>query len=438
MNKKRLKLLIVISAITLAGIMAIQFYGIRNAAMFQEEQFTSTVHVGLKTVANQLLRMQVDTNANILRSCLIAQGFERQNIIPILMTPRLGELIDEEFRLLKINLDYDYGVYKTPSNRFLRTSNETVNGQLLASEHYVSFSCIFDNEYVNLAVFFPEQQSVVLQSVIPWAVLLFLFIIVLVIAFYQIIRMFINEKNLSEMKTDFVNNMTHELKTPIATLSLAADMLIKPEVNTTPCQVQRYARVIIDENNRLKNRVDQVLHITLVEKGEFQMKMKQVDVHRIIDESVKPYKLLIKQQKGKITKNYTASRTNIQGDPDHLENLISNLVDNAIKYSIGSPEILLETTNLDHGINIAVEDKGIGISQEHQKNVFRRFYRVSTGDVHDAKGFGLGLYYVKTVVEAHHGSITVKSQPGAGSRFMVFLPFEQPQANIPKNHHSNE
>lgn len=429
MDKKRLKFLIVISAITLAGIMAIQLYGIRNAAKFQEEQFTSRVQVALKSVANQLLQMQVDTNANILRSCVFAQEFERQEIIPMLMSPKLGRMIESEFAELKINLAYEYGVYKTPSNIFLRTSNESFDGQLLASPHYVSFSCLFDDEGINLAVFFPKQQSVVLQSVVPWAMLLFLFIIVLVLAFYQIIRMFINEKNLSDMKTDFVNNMTHELKTPIASLSLAADMLMKPEVNTMPCQVQRYARIIIDENNRLKNRVEQVLHITLVEKGEFQMKMKQVDVHRVIDESVKPYKLLIKQQKGKITKNYNATRAIIQGDVDHIENLVSNLVDNAIKYSIGSPEIILETTNLDHGISIAVEDKGIGISHEHQKDIFRRFYRVSTGDVHDAKGFGLGLYYVKTVVEAHHGSITVKSQPGKGSRFEVYLPFEQPQAN---------
>lgn len=429
MDKKRLKFLIVISAITLAGIMAIQLYGIRNAAKFQEEQFTSRVQVALKSVANQLLQMQVDTNANILRSCVFAQEFERQEIIPMLMSPKLGQLIESEFAELKINLAYEYGVYKTPSNIFLRTSNESFDGQLLASPHYVSFSCLFDDEGINLAVFFPKQQSVVLQSVVPWAMLLFLFIIVLVLAFYQIIRMFINEKNLSDMKTDFVNNMTHELKTPIASLSLAADMLMKPEVNTMPCQVQRYARIIIDENNRLKNRVEQVLHITLVEKGEFQMKMKQVDVHRVIDESVKPYKLLIKQQKGKITKNYQATKALIQGDVDHIVNLVSNLVDNAIKYSIGSPEIKLETTNLDHGISIAVEDKGIGISQEHQKDIFRRFYRVSTGDVHDAKGFGLGLYYVKTVVEAHHGSITVKSQPGKGSRFEVYLPFEQPQAN---------
>lgn len=429
MDKKRLKLLIVISALTLVGIMAIQLYGIRNAAMFQKEQFSNSVQVGLKTIANQLIEMQVDTNATILRSCMFAQEFERQDILPLLMSPKLDKMIEVEFRLLKINLDYEYGVYSTPANVFKRTTNDTVNGLLLTSPHFVSFSCLYDDEGYNLAVYFPNQQSVVLQSVIPWAAMLFVLILVLVMAFYQIIRMFISEKKLSDMKTDFVNNMTHELKTPIASLSLAADILMNPEVNSQPCQVQRYARIIHDENNRLKSRVEQVLHLTLVEKGEFTMKMKQVDVHRAIDESIQPYKLLIRQQKGKVNKNFNASKSIILADPDHIENVISNLIDNAVKYSIGSPEITLETLNSEHGISIVVKDNGIGISSEHQKDIFRRFYRVSTGDLHDAKGFGLGLYYVKTVVEAHHGTISVKSQPGKGSRFEVFLPFEQPKPN---------
>ncbi|MBE0663224.1 MAG: HAMP domain-containing histidine kinase [Bacteroidales bacterium] len=422
MDKKRFSILVAISAIALSGIMIIQLYGIRNAAMFQREQFAGSVQIGLKTVANRLLEMQVDTNVLLLQSCKYTQDFERQRILPLLISPAVEKLIDDEFQVLKIGLAYDYGVYRTPDDIIEKTSNVKSNRNLLDSPHFVSFSCIYDHEGYNLAVWFPNQKSLILQSILPWASLLFILIVVLVVSFYKIIRMFLIEKKLSDMKTDFVNNMTHEFKTPIASLSLAADMLLRSEVNSMPCQVQKYAKIISDENNRLKSRVEQVLHLTLVERGEFQLKMKQVDVHKVIDEGLKPYKLLIKQQKGNVTKRFTAQNTLLVADHDHLENVVSNLVDNAIKYSIGSPEITIETRNNDGGVYIAVEDRGIGISSEHQQDIFRRFYRVSTGNLHDAKGFGLGLFYVNTVVKAHHGNITVKSQPGKGSRFEVYIP----------------
>jgi two-component system, OmpR family, phosphate regulon sensor histidine kinase PhoR len=422
MDKKRFSILVAVSAIALSGIMIIQLYGIRSAAMFQREQFAGSVQIGLKTVVNGLLEMQVDTNVLLMQSCIHAHEFERQEILPLLISPAIEKLLDGEFRKLRIDLAYDYGVYSTPDSIIKKSSNVQANQHLLESPHNVSFTCLYGLEGYNLAVWFPKQKSLILQSILPWASLLFVLIIILVVSFYIIIRMFLNEKKLSDMKTDFVNNMTHEFKTPIASLSLAADMLLRPEVNAMPCQVQRYAKIISDENNRLKSRVEQVLHLTLVERGEFQMKMKQLDIHKVIDEGLKPYKLLIKQQKGNVTKRYTAQNSLLIADQDHLENVISNLVDNAIKYTIGSPEITIETRNNDGGVYIVVEDRGIGISSEHQQEIFRRFYRVSTGDLHDAKGFGLGLYYVNTVVKAHNGSINVKSQPGKGSRFEVYIP----------------
>ena len=153
------------------------------------------------------------------------------------------------------------------------------------------------------------------------------------------------------------------------------------------------------------------------------MKIRPAEIHKIVDEGLKPYRLLIRQQKGNVTKKYNAGKPNLMADAGHLENVVSNLIDNAIKYSIGAPDITLETGNNEKGIYFAVEDRGIGISNEHRQDIFKRFFRASTGDLHDAKGFGLGLYYVKTVVEAHHGHINVQSQPGKGSRFEVFIPF---------------
>lgn len=429
MNKSKLSYLIVILVLALAGIMIIQLYGIRNAIKFQREQFSGAVQIGLKNVTSRLLELQVDTNARMMRTCKHAQEFERLEMLPLLDTETIAKMLTKEFEELGINLAFEFGIYGVPSGEVLKISNPAMEALILKSPHNVLLNCLFDKDGFRLAVFFPNQQSVILKSVIPWAMVLFLLILLLVVTFYRIIRMFVNQKKLSEMKTDFVNNMTHEFKTPIATVSLAADMLLKSEINNQPCQVQRYARIIADENNRLKSRVEQVLHITLVDKGDFRMQMKPVDIHKIIEDGLKPYRLLIRQQKGIVTKDFQAEKTSIVADPGHLENVVSNLVDNAIKYSVGAPEITVETNNNGEGIYIVVEDKGIGINTEHKEDIFKRFFRVPTGDLHDVKGFGLGLYYVKTVVEAHHGKISVKSQPGKGSRFEVFLPFENLQVN---------
>ncbi len=429
MEKKKFSFLIAVLALSLTGIMIIQLYGIRNAIRFQSKQFSSSVELGLKNVASRILEMQVDTNAQMLKGCKHVQEFERMEMLPLLSSPLIDDLIRQEFWGLGVTIDFESGIYGFPSGTIYKLSNPVSGSLILESAHHVSLNCLFDKDEFRLAVYFPQQQSVILRSVIPWAMILFLLIIVLVVTFYRIILLFLHQKKLSEMKTDFVNNMTHEFKTPIATISLATDMLMKTEINSMPCQVQRYAKIISDENNRLKSRVEQVLHITLVDRGDFSMKMRLVDVHKIIEDGLKPYRLLIRQQKGSVTKNLRAEKSNLMADSGHLENVVSNLVDNAIKYSIGSPEILIETSNNGNGIYISVEDKGIGINAEHKEDIFKRFFRVPTGDIHDAKGFGLGLYYVKTVVDAHHGKISVKSQPGKGSRFEVFLPFENQQVN---------
>jgi signal transduction histidine kinase len=424
MNKRRLSFLIFVSALSLTGIMIIQLYGIHNAMKFQKEQFSNSVQMGMKTVAGRLLEMQVDTNIQIMQSCKHLQDYQRMEILPLLDPVKVKKMISNEFEQHDIHVNFEFGLFSYPENLIHRISNPEYTQQILFSKHVVPLTCLYDVDGYRLAIYFPNQQSVILQSVIPMAVLLFIFIVLLVGAFYKIIRLFLNQKQLSDMKTDFVNNMTHELKTPIASLSLAADMLQKPEVSNAPCQVQRYAKIILEENNRLRSRVEQVLHITLVERGEFRMIIRQVDIHKVIEEGLKPYRLLIRQQQGIVKKEFNAAKSVVRADRNHIENAVSNLIDNAIKYSIGAPEIMLKTSSNDKGVNIVVEDKGIGISPEHQRHIFRRFYRVSMGDLHDAKGFGLGLYYVKTVVELHHGTIRVVSQPGKGSRFELFLPFE--------------
>ncbi len=423
MNKTRVTLMFVLMAVAVGGIMIIQVFWVQNALKMQNEQFGRQVQMGLKKVVAQLTDPAIDTCNKYLRYCNRLNNYEWVNVNDLIESNHLLRLLTEEMATIAKALNFEYGIFKSGCDTLLKSSNQAYSRQIAHSPHSTSLVCLQRNDGYMLAVFFPDQKSFVSSQVMIWVVLLWVLILVMIGASYSIIASFKKEKNLSQMKTDFVNNMTHELKTPLASISLAADMLANPEISKESCQVQRYAKIISDENSRLKNRVEQVLHITLVEKGEFKLHKQMIDINKIVEESIRPFRLLVRHQKGKFIRKFANEKLMINADPEHLENIISNLIDNAIKYSIGTPEITLETKLNGSGVTIAVEDKGIGISPEHQKNVFKRFYRVPTGDKHDTKGFGLGLFYVKSIVEAHHGQIRLTSQPGAGSRFELVLPF---------------
>lgn len=240
---------------------------------------------------------------------------------------------------------------------------------------------------------------------------------------YVIYTLF-RQKKLSEVKNDFINNLTHEFKTPIATSSLAAELLLRPEIENDPKKIRKYATVILDENHRLQAQVEQVLQIAALETGSLSYRSLKVDVHQIINNVLGSFDIKIKENSIDVKVMLEAKDYFIIGDREHLQNIISNLVDNAIKYSPVNPQIKIRTWNVFGGIMIRFEDNGIGIRKEYQKHVFKKLYRVPTGNIHEARGFGLGLYYVKTVVDHHNGRIGLNSQPGTGSSFNVFLPFK--------------
>ena len=227
------------------------------------------------------------------------------------------------------------------------------------------------------------------------------------------------------MKTDFINNMTHEFKTPIATISLAADSIASPKVISDEGKINRFVGIIRQENKRMLQQVEKVLQMAQIDKRDFELNLTRVDMHEVIRQAVDHLNLQVTKREGRIDVQLDASRPDIEGDATHLSNVIYNLLDNANKYSENAPEIRITTCNRGEGIEITVEDKGIGMTKEDQKHIFDKFYRVHTGNVHDVKGFGLGLSYVKAIATAHQGSIDVKSEPGKGSKFFLFLPATQ-------------
>jgi two-component system phosphate regulon sensor histidine kinase PhoR len=317
-----------------------------------------------------------------------------------------------QFALIKNGIVQDSTLKKSQKNDFLK------------SKYMVRlFPDNVLNQNLILSVIFPERTNYVLGSmsfILGGSMIFSLFILVtFALSLYFIIR----QKKISEMKSDFINNMTHEFKTPIATISLAADTITNPKVIKDEERIKHFIGMIKKENSRMNKKVETILQIASLDKKEIEFLFENVSLHVIIQRAVDTIDIHVQQRNGKIALHLDAAEPVVYGDIEHLTNLVSNFLDNAIKYSPDSPDISVSTKNSDKGIILAIEDKGIGMTKAVQSKIFERFYRQSSGNVHDVKGFGLGLNYARAIIDAHKGNITVISEPGKGSRFEIFIPF---------------
>lgn len=406
----------------MVGIIITQLYWVKKAVDFKEEQFDSSVRVALKSVVNQLLNEFTDSTFVLMMEdpeCFV----KKTNITEIINEDRLKSMMESELGSMLVEEKNEYAVYDRSSSEFLMGTFDECEQEIMDSQHNVSLNCLCESDDYYLGVYFPNQTSQILLNMIGWLAISAIFIVIVIISFwYTVVTMF-RQKRLSEMKTDFVNNMTHEFKTPISTISLASEMLLRPNVFESGDKTQKYANIIYDENARLQNQVEQVLQISILDKGDMKIKPKEMDIHKVIRNVSDNFRLGLKEQKGKIKIELNAKPSIIVADRVHVMNIISNLLDNAKKYSAKNPEISISTKSVKEGVIITVTDNGVGISAEHQKQIFKKLFRVPTGNIHDVKGFGIGLYYVKTMIEAHGGTIKVKSGLGNGSSFELFLPF---------------
>jgi len=322
-----------------------------------------------------------------------------------------------------INTPFEYAVIKDGTVE-VGTFKKSEKKDFLKSNYMVRlFPANVLRRDLLLSVVFPERTNYVLGSML-WlfggSLSFSLFILAtFALSLYLIIR----QKKISEMKSDFINNMTHEFKTPIATISLAADTISNPKVIKDEDRIKHFIGMIKKENSRMNKKVETILQIASLDKKEIDFSFENVSIHTIIEHSIESIDIQVQQRNGKITLFLDAEESLIYGDSEHLTNIVNNLLDNAIKYSPESPNISVKTENCVKGILLYVEDEGIGMTKAVQSKIFERFYRQSSGNVHDVKGFGLGLNYTRAIIEAHKGNITVSSEPGKGSRFVIFLPF---------------
>jgi len=247
------------------------------------------------------------------------------------------------------------------------------------------------------------------------------------------IYIIVQQKKLSEIKTDFVNNMTHELKTPISTISLASQMLRDRSIPLQKKNFENISNVIYDESKRLGFQVEKVLQMAIFEKGKLKIKPQEIDIHELIGNVVNNFIIQVRNQNGEIEQHLDATNPVVKVDEVHFTNIIFNLLDNAVKYSNGLTHIKVGTQNTRNQFLIYIEDKGIGITRENQKRIFEQFYRVPTGNIHNVKGFGLGLSYVKKIVDEHDGQITIQSEPKKGTRFEISIPINNKEDDSNQN-----
>jgi two-component system phosphate regulon sensor histidine kinase PhoR len=278
-----------------------------------------------------------------------------------------------------------------------------------------------------LKVSFADTFSYFLSSI--WAMLIssVVFTLVVIACFAYTIYMILKQKRLSEIKNDFISNMTHEFKTPIATIGLAVDAMNNASVLEDKEKIKHYSGIIREENKRMNSHVENILQMALFDKKEFSPEVHEVNVHEVIEEAVEKMRLQVEDKGGTIEFIPAAENHIIRADTRFIPVVFLNLLDNAVKYNNRSPEIKITSMNEGEGIKISVEDNGIGMTRETQQKIFERFYRVSSGNIHNVKGFGLGLSYVKAIVISHGGAIEVSSEPGVGSTFTVWLPFNPPK-----------
>lgn len=390
-----------------------------------ELKFNNT---SLSKINKTLSRIKQKFNTNLTtennRAFIMASMMERSSL-PIAERINLNcldSLMRKVFQSNGIIMDFEYAL-KEKNKMVAQSLNYYKNPDALKYKKQV-FSNNFYSSENDLFVYFPHENKIFntsLSILLPSVILTLILILCSSFTVFIIFR----QKQLSKIKNDFINNMTHELKTPISTISLASQMLKDKSITTSPSSLDNIATIINDESRRLGFQVEKVLQMAVFNESRMKLKKKNIHLNDVVSSMLPNFNIRMDSVGGKIHQHLDASDDLILADELHIVNVVSNLLDNAIKYCKQIPEISISTRNVNNGIIVAVSDNGIGISNNDKKLIFERFYRVHTGNVHDVKGFGLGLSYVSTVVAAHSGKVSVESALGKGSKFEIYLPLKK-------------
>ena len=417
--------LVSIAVLAIAGLLLAQVFWFREALRLKEEQFQDKMFVVVNHIGQEIrddLPLQ-DQLSNFLESERTeAQVSSEQELLNSLRG-KIGAVFQQH----DIQTPFHFGIFQTHNcddQQVLLTDLASQDISRSSFQTSETLGCFMPGHFnhLSLGLNFPRKQLYLFRQTGGMIGLTLTLLLILLSAFAYTLYIVHRQKKLAVIKNDFLNNLTHELKTPLASIALASKVLQKNMPPQATTESSNYLHLISHESKRLENHIDKVLQVALIDSGNFSLDLKAVDMHEVIQRVVNSSELIIQEKKGSLDLKLEASNSVIQADAHHLFNMFYNLVDNAIKYSTKPPEILIATSDQAEGICFRIVDQGIGMDQEVQRNIFEKFYRASTGNEHKVKGFGLGLSYVKSIVEAHKGSIQFKSVLNQGTEFRILLP----------------
>lgn len=388
----------------------------RKVTLVRKEDLDKEMGLSAQQKFERVSRMRDNEKALLLDA--ISNITDKEPIYKRVDKAELRKLIDKQLEMRHIKSDYDFGIFSDG----LATKVNTANFKRSSPASYgIS---VFPSERTNYKLYinFTGKQKEIFSSVFWMAVLSVIFTIVIILAYSGAIYQLIKQRRISEIKTDFINNMTHEFKTPIATINLALDSAENPKIFGDIGKLKNYLKMIRDENHRMHAQVENVLRISKLERNELNLKKDRLSLHDLIENAITHVSLIVENRNGYIQTHFAALKCSILVNESHFVNVIINILDNAIKYSKEEPKIDIFTEDVNNFVVMKIRDQGNGMNKTVQKKIFDKFFREHTGDVHDVKGHGLGLSYVKKIVEEHQGEITVESEKGKGSTFIIKLP----------------
>lgn len=419
MRANKIRYLIIFAIICITGIIVSQIYWFKRAFDLKERQFNQTVIIALQSVAEKILiynQIQIPLSSLVNE---ISSNYYTVMTNSEIDIKTLEFLITHEFQKKNLIVDFEYGVYNCHSGKMVYGNYITSGSEPLPGK--TRELPVWKNDDYYFSVFFPNKPTYITGQLSIWLFTTVLSFAICIFFGYSLFIIF-RQKRLADIQGDFISNMTHEFNTPISSIMVMSQLLKKDEISGLSPKVKEYSGLITKEATRIKDQIDKILQIAIMENHKAIYNFSKIDIQDCLNEAISLTEHRFVEKEGSFVLSLNAERTKLNGDSLHLQNVFLNLFDNSIKYNIYPPEISVTTYNDKQKVYIQISDNGIGINSKYQRMVFSKFFRVPTGNVHNVKGFGIGLFYAYNVIKAHNGTIQINSTPNQGTEFTIVLP----------------
>lgn len=424
MKRNAIKYIIVLAILSVTGIFVIQFGFLKDTLDLTEQQFHESTSIALKEVAWQLLEASGQTSKfdNIEPVKRVANNYYLVNVNDVIDPKVLKAQLIEQFKRHSIDADFEFAIYDSSRDSMIYQGYLCPGSDTCRQEKKVEFPGTTSDQYTfYFGVYFPDRSPYFHSRLKSWYFFTGLLLVVLIFFGYTL-WVIIRQRQLTEVQKNFINNLTHELKTPISSIGLSARVLSDRKILQTPNRLFEYVRIIDEQCSRLNKNVEKVLGLASLEKNKFSLVQEKVSLGSFLKSTAERFKQSELGHNAEVALSLPGEELLVWADPFHLGNILQNILENAVKYCRERPDIRLTVAREHHKVHLSIEDNGIGIPKEYRKKIFKRFYRIPTGNVHDVKGFGLGLDYVRKVVKAHGWKIFVTDNRHGGSTFVLIIP----------------